>query len=409
MFSFYLTSLGVIPLFVSRAFVPLFATALVARYGAEWGPIADSVGIVLLAGLPEWTLNDATLGVLGVMAAIEIILAKVPEARQMMVFSDSELKGIAAFLTCFLMVGGDPLDLVRHALDEGISTDFNWGNSIAYTWSFALGWIAWLGAVSRGRIYGFLQEMDEDDSLGLQSLLSWAEDGLGFFGVVFVITLPVIAAGVAGGTLLGLYLLRRYIEAQEEKKKVPCSECGTPNAPCGLQCSQCATPLLEPLRVGVMGIVKEELVVDPAVHRFELLSRKRCSNCGDRLKQKNLEQKCASCDVPAFENSKALDQYLLLLRARLPKTMAISFACSFVPVIGLIPGIVYYRVSLLSSLRAYIPRSTGMLTRWGVGLFNLVLICMQPIPILGALTLPTMCFTNFMVYRGVIVRQSKKL
>ncbi len=64
---------------------------------------------------------------------------------------------------------------------------------------------------------------------------------------------------------------------------------------------------------------------------------------------------------------------------------------------------------MIGSLRGYVPRATGRLSRWLVRLVCLVLILLQPLPVVGALTLPLMCYANFAVYRAALQRQSAAL
>lgn len=71
-------------------------------------------------------------------------------------------------------------------------------------------------------------------------------------------------------------------------------------------------------------------------------------------------------------------------------------------------GVIYYRLSLTSSLRRYLSRSTGFLNRWVVRFLNLFLLCLQPIPIFGAVTLPLMCLTNYAVNQSALRRQSSR-
>ena len=93
----------------------------------------------------------------------------------------------------------------------------------------------------------------------------------------------------------------------------------------------------------------------------------------------------------------------------MPRTLITCLGLSFIPVLGLIPGIIYYKVNLLSSLRCYIPRATGCLTRWVTRLFTLLLICLQPVPILGMFTLPLMALTSYLLYRSALRREGSKL
>ena len=78
------------------------------------------------------------------------------------------------------------------------------------------------------------------------------------------------------------------------------------------------------------------------------------------------------------------------------------------PLLGLIPGIVYYRLSLLGGLRRYLPTGASIVTRWTVRLLNLVLIALQWIPFVGAAMLPLLCITNFALYRRALRRAGKR-
>lgn len=410
MLTYYFTSLGLIPYFTSRAFIPLFATAAIGRFGPGFAPLADVLGVRLLASIPAWATSDGALLVLGLLALAEAGAAKVPEVREMLTLTDSQLKAVAALLVCFAMVRGNPADLVDHIQQVGLTTDFAAGgaagHSLAYIWSFVIGSIVWLGAAARNAIYSFLIDLDPDDDLGVQGMLSWLEDGIGFFGVLFAVIFPILALVLVALTLTGLWGVKRLIEKREQRAKVPCPDCATPNAPCGPRCPSCQRLRQQVAAVGILGIVKSTPAPALPLHRLDLLARKRCAFCGDRLTDRRLDQGCSSCQTAAFESSEAVERYLQHLRASLPKTLAVLTCLSFIPLFGLVPGVVYYRLSLISSLRGYVPRSTGFLARWAVRLLNIALIALQPIPLLGTLTLPLMCLTNFQVYQALLRRQA---
>lgn len=403
--SYYLTSLGVIPIFAFRAFVPLFATALVARFGMEWAPLAGLAGIELLSGLPDWASDDTTLLVLGGMSALEVLLTKVPETRDLITYTETQRKAIAAFLVCFLMVQGDPRELLDHLRKEGLSTDYAWGQSFAYSWSFAIGSCVWLASTLRRSVHRLLMELDEDDAIGLQRLISWMEDGIGFAGVLVVLVFPLLSLLLAGMALLGLWSVRRYLEAREEQQKAPCGSCGTRNHLSAIRCSGCGVSLPQPHRVGILGVARLGVVADIDAHRLALVANKRCPSCAERLKEKRLDQRCPACGAAPFPDEAARGAYLAGLRARLPRTLAICLGLGAIPLLGLVPGILYYRLSLIASLRYYIPRTVGMLTRWLVRILNLFLLALQPVPLLGAVTLPLMCAMNFAVYGAAFARQ----
>ncbi len=407
--SFYLITLGVVPLFAFRAFGPLLATALVARFGAEWAPLADIAGIGLLSGLPPWMTDDTTLLILAAMTGLELLLTKVPETRELIRYTDTQLKAIAAFLVCFYLVEGDPRELLEHIRQEGLSTGYAAGQSFAYTWSFGIGSLVWFTATLRRGVYALFDAIDEEDSLGLQRLLSWMEDGIGFLGVIAVVLFPVLGVVLAGSALLGLVAVRRILEARERRQMAPCANCQTPNHLSAVHCSQCRDSLPQPNPVGLFGVAKVGRVEDFDDHRLRLVANKRCPSCASRLVEKRIQQRCPECDTAAFENSSTLEAYLTRLEARLPKTMLICLGLSSVPLIGLIPGILYYRVSLISSLRYYVPGAMGLGVRWFLRMLTLLLLLLQVVPILGAFTLPLMCWLNFRVFSRAVRRQAHLL
>jgi hypothetical protein len=407
--SFYLTSLGVIPLFAFRAFVPLLATALVARFGKDLAPFAEVAGIQLLSGLPDWATDDTTLLILAGMAGLELLLNKVPETRELIRYSETQLKAIAAFLVCFYLVEGDPRELWEHIRHEGLSTGYAMGQSFAYSWSFGVGSMVWFVATLRRSVYGLLDAIDEEDSLGLQRLLSWMEDAIGFLGVIAVVFFPVLGVLLAGLALLLLLAVRRALEARERKQMAACASCETPNHLSGIQCSACRAVLPQPHPVGVLGVAKVGRVEDLDQHRLRLIANKRCPSCASRLAEKRVQQCCPKCDTAVFADSAALETYLTRLEGRLPKTLAVCLGLSSIPLVGLIPGILYYRVTLTSSLRYYVPGAMGVGVRWSVRMLNLLLLLLQVVPVLGAVMLPLMCWLNFRFFAAAVRRQAHLL
>ncbi|MDY7092443.1 MAG: hypothetical protein SX243_05640 [Acidobacteriota bacterium] len=402
--AYFITTLGLIPYFTSRAFIPLFATALTARFGPDMGFLAqDVMGIQLLEAVPAWTTSNTVLWILGGFTVLEILLNKNPDLRELLSLTDSQLKGLAALSLCLVLASAEPSQLAAPLAQAGLLGDL----SFAHFWALSAGATVWFLATLRNAIYGFLMEMDEDDDLGLQKLLSWMEDGIGFVGVLFVVILPMAALAVTGVTVLGLYLLRKYLEHREEKQKVPCPTCASPNSPCGIHCAQCNQPRTEVRQVGWMGTVRQAVATDLEAHRFQLRAQKRCHHCGERLRGRQLDLQCQLCHSPCFAHRGELEAYVQCLQGTLPRALLILLVLGAIPLVGLIPGILYYRLSLISSLRRYLPRSTRFFSRWLVRGINLVLICLQPVPFFGAFTLPLLCLSNFWIYRHFLLREGQ--
>ena len=51
--------------------------------------------------------------------------------------------------------------------------------------------------------------------------------------------------------------------------------------------------------------------------------------------------------------------------------------------LGVIPGVIYYRLAIVAPFRRYIPPGRGFLLRWGVRLAVVVLVAFQWVPVAG--------------------------
>lgn len=410
--AFFVSTLALVPYFTSRAFIPLFATALVARFGAEWQWAAKLLQVELLESAPGWALSDQMLLALGGLAAAEFLATKSTAVRDLFLEFEAEAKALLVVAVVVVLaaaeVSGTSTAGPRVATAGLAGVDLG-AFSPSYLWAAVVGGATWaLGSIRRS-IYLFLMEIDEDDDLGVQGLLAWLEDAIGFVGVLFALILPVLALVAAALAFVGLAFVRWLIRRREDERKVPCPTCGQPVPLCALRCASCEAPFPQPRDVGLLGMIRQRPMVSPEHQVFRLRATKRCRSCGERLPNRDLDQSCTHCGLPAFDSTADLDAYLARLRASLPRTLLVLSLLGLVPVIGLVPGLVYYRLTLIASLRAYLPRSSRFVGRWGVRILNLILILLQPIPILGAFTLPAMALSNFVLYRRLVRRRAASL
>jgi hypothetical protein len=126
------------------------------------------------------------------------------------------------------------------------------------------------------------------------------------------------------------------------------------------------------------------------------------------LKQRAVRQACPTCHTVTFASMAEFHAYLRALQARLPQTLLICLGLSAIPVIGVIPGVVYYRLTLVSGLRGYVPPLRGCLARVMIRVVNWGLILLQPIPVLGALIVPLMCVSSYWIYRSSLNGRAEK-
>ena len=62
----------------------------------------------------------------------------------------------------------------------------------------------------------------------------------------------------------------------------------------------------------------------------------------------------------------------------------------------------------MTGLRGYIPPVSGCFARIWVRFVHWGLILLQPIPVIGALMLPLMCFSTWFVYRHALNGSARK-
>ncbi len=392
-----LFAVGTIPYFTSRVFAPVFWLAMWARLQedgylqyltTDWWVFQWRFSL----DYPEWFVDPGMIFTFFVLAVIEAAAEKSPDAAHFMTVFDSEVKSFGSFIFNNAVTVSSTFALAASY------TVVQAGFSFSLVWAAIIGGGVWVFAKIRGSLVGFFLDSDEDDDLGLRKLLSWAEDGWTGMGTLLLVILPLLALTVAGLTLLVLFLVQRHLKAREEKQKVPCAKCGNPNYAASVNCFSCGEATASPVKLGFFGQPTRAPVTDVDRHRMNLLSRRRCFVCAARLPQKSIRQACRACGAEVFPSAEWVDSYLKHLKSKLPHTLLVCLGLSLVPLLGLIPGIVYYRVGLISNMRRYIPRGTGCLLRWVVRIVNMALLSLQWVPLLGAVTLPLMCLVNYSIY-----------
>jgi hypothetical protein len=393
-----LFGLGTPTLFGSRAFVPAFLSALLLRYGHHVPVLANSSFLQQTGGgEPVWFTHSLTITILGILAVLEVAASKSPEAQAALEDVDKYLKTGLAVLTFLGVLSATDQGFVKEHLQRAGLFD----TVIAVV----IGVLTFQFAALRSLFYGMLANGDEDDDLGVRWLLSWFEDIWATVGMFILIIYPVVMVLLLGLAISALKLLHAHVAAREEKTKTPCARCGVPNYPCAMACVSCHAATAAPCAVGVFGQSRPGHPADPAPHPFRLAEKKRCPVCATRLREREVLQTCPGCGHRTFADRAFADGYAARVSARLPVVLAVSALLSLIPVLGLIPGILYYRFTLVGPFRRYLPLSRQFLLKWGLRLFFFVLIAVQWVPAVGGITVPAMALTSFLVYRGAFIRR----
>ena len=398
------SSIGLIPFLSSRAIIPVFASALLARFAPSLVPFASQAGIEYIQGLPPWMTSNTALVILGMGALCEMAANKSRTVRELGVFTDPWVKSAVAFLLAVHLVRGDLIDLLNRVQQQGLSEHLS-QDALHYLWSCGIAGGVWFTASMRSANLMSLQELDPDDNLKVQGALSWFEDFFSFGGIFLVVIAPVLAMLAAFAAMVGLFLFKKALIRRERRKMVPCSQCSEPRHLCATRCHACDHAHESVHQVGFMGMIRKTPATDLAQHQFDMTAAKRCFACGDRYGDNQLVQTCQKCGRPPFRDEQEAQIYLRRVSQRLGKTLLVCAGFGLIPIVGLIPGISYYRVNLIAAMRAYLPQTSGCLTRWAARLAILVLIAFQGLGA-GVVTVPLMCLIQFGIHHAVFQRNS---
>ena len=387
---------GLVGFFSSRVFLPAFMTAYVLRFGPqlEW---IQNLGLLQHfpadPDSPTWFTSNASLLILGLLAGLEVAATKIPEARQLLQEFDQYGKSAMAMLTYYGAVSVADATFVQETLNQQ-------AGFLDLVPTFAVGAGSYYLAQTRNQVVGLLTEGDEDDDIGVQRLLSWGEDVWSAIGPLFLILFPLFMIGLIALVFGLMWLLRKRAEAKEEQSKVACGQCSEKVYTCAMACPSCGAKLDAPSDIGFFGQSKASNAADLQTHPFHLVEKKRCPVCATRFAQRSVHQKCVACQHDLFQDEAFAQTYQTRIAKRLPLVLGVCFVLSLIPVLGLIPGVIYYRLALVAPFRRYIPLSRSFLLKWAIRLFFIVLIAFQWVPGAGGFVVPIMALVNYVAYSG---------
>ena len=391
--------LGISGLFASRAFLPAFISAFMLRYGDSF-PFLKNIDFIERAGggEPTWFTNGYVITALGVLSALEIVATKIPEAEEALESVNKYLKTGMVAATYFGF-----LSTADKSYIEGNLLVLQAG-FLSNVWGLLSATSTYIFASVRSAILAVLFEADEDDSLGLRRLISWAEDGWAVIGFFWLIIYPLVVLSILGIILGIAYLLKKYFEYREKRSKIECGECGATNYPCATECHSCHAPVASPVKVGLFGQSKSTPAGDLAKHKLRLTEKKRCPACATRLEKREPRQSCETCGHELFNDPVFANDYLATIRNRLPLILLISLGLSFIPFLGLVIGVIIYRIHLVAPFRRYIPLHRSFFIKWMIRLLFFVLIAVQLVPGIGGVAVPIMALISYLAYRRSFVK-----
>lgn len=383
---YLLATLVATPFFATRGFLASFTLAVLARFGPHLPLLRSSATIEVLAGAPSWFTHDLTLLGLGALAALELAAARSATARELFDGVDGFLKAGLQTGVALALVPRDAASLLPHTSAvpwEGL-------------WALALGGGVLVLAQLRQAALRFVRDVDADDSLGLLWLWAWWEDAWVAGGLLFAALAPLAALVLFLVTTGALVLAGRYGQRHGTPARVDCATCGHLLHPCAPSCSACGAARAAQA-ISVLGTPAAR----PAGpdHPMALLARHRCPTCAERVSA----GACPSCrrGVPSPAEAEALVRYL---DRRLPRALGIAFACGLVPVLGIVPAVLFGRLSVTGGLLVWTPLGQRVAVRWLARGATVALVLLQPIPVLGAFAVPAIVLVRYALARRAFAR-----
>lgn len=388
----FLTSLGFSPSISTRPSVALLALSLAVNFSYITGPLwLAGWGVsVLLAGIValEWYGGRN-------MALLEMIEDFMPY-----------IKSILAVLVSVALLNSDAGAFLGTLAGESSAAAAEpwWQTAFQWIWSLIVGAVTWLISAYRRAFFFFFNQFDEDDDLGLLSLYTIIEYLFTAGSIFLVILVPIGAIFFFVLVGLGLRWLRKYLEEQEAQKMVACTNgCGTRIFGSALSCPTCSHPNPQVMRVGLLGQTTDKPATNHETQQWGLIAQKRCPRCATQFKGRNMNQTCVACQQTVLDSPTAINAYVAHFEKKLIPALIVSFVAGFIPILGVAVSVVFSRLTVVSPLRRYVSASKGCLGRWGLQIVNLILVLLQPIPVIGWITLPLMTYLNFTVYKRLML------
>lgn len=360
------------------------------RFGPHL-PMLKWLGLNVPA-MPPWFTRDWALGLLGLLSGLEFAAQRSQTAKSVLAEFDHYAKPIMAALVSVGLLDSSTANPSRQLIEHA---------SIASSMPSLLSAAgAYWGASRRNALLRVLHDSDPDDSLHIQRLLSWAEDLWAGGGVILLLLYPFIMAIAAVGVLGGLQWLQSRARKREDNGRKTCPSCAALMYCSAVVCPKCATPNDSIHTLTWLGSTSRERTLDPADHPLLLAAKRRCPRCATRLTARTPDQACTACGHRPFADPHFANAYDTRVLARLPLVLLATVLLGAIPIVGLLPAVLLYRIQLVSPFRQYVPWSSNLLLRWSLRILFFFLVLAQLLPAVGAISVPIMAAANWLVYRG---------
>jgi ribosomal protein L32 len=378
-------ALGMIPLFASRTFLPAFLAGIFLTYPNVFPGMEGAVPV------PDGTMLTRTwmLVVLGVLSLLEILADKNRDIQSMMNNAVTYLKPLSYMLVSLGLIDNSSMQILHEVQWAGF--DPMW---ILFT--FGMLAVHWLASLRRDFIE-FLEDIDEDDNLFIGKIISWLEDSMVLFGFVLLIWSGILMVVIYAGLIALFVHIRKRQEKKLEQQKVECNQCGEKNVPFAVKCFKCGSPQAQVHSIGIFGQKKDSLITHIEKHQINLISHRKCPNCGNKLKSQKVFQSCDHCETQLFD-SPSLKTFTKSIDKKFYKIVGLSFLLGFIPIVGFIISAVLANIYLFSPYRKFIPKGSSFFTKLFIKFLTLLFFIFGVV--FGFIAAPAYCIMRYYIWKG---------
>jgi hypothetical protein len=349
---YLLLSLGFVPLFASRVFLPAFLFLLFINF-PDWFPFISFDASMHQEGFlsSKWLVF-----LVGTLALIEIIADKTPEFQEFIIGVEKVIKP-----AMYVLVNLQILDISTVKILDSIQySSFHLSFSSVIALSGGIGVLvlhSW-----RSQLLNYLVELDSDDSLGIRKLISYLEDSFAFFSFFILLISAFFGVVLLGIFSMVVFLMKSRFDKSFAIQTKNCEVCGVQIHKAAVKCYSCHHSQVSVNTINVVGRVLKKHVIDYPKHKFHLLSLGKCPVCTTKLPRRLYHQNCSKCNN-SVDRELSREEYLSIISKRNYKILFLSFIIGFVPFLGFIVSIIIFNLYILSPLKRYLPKSTNWLNK----------------------------------------------
>ena len=374
-----------------RMFTPFFLYMLLIRYGGQVEWLAAGVAN-LQAMTPAWMNNNLVFVFLGLLAALEIAANWNTTLREFLTGTkfDECAKVVFAALISFGFLNVHEKASLQEV--QNIMPDVQ----MAAALPLALVGAACCGALTaflvqlRSVVVDFVNQIDPDNDLHLQTLFVGAEESMALFILIMAILMPILAFIITLLIIALGKLTQLTMRRVEESTNHLCPTCGKSISSLAENCPECGAAQTEVYSVGIFGLPGKKLIdlnnaTQLREHRLKLLLMHRCSHCATRLHNSS----CDKCHTALWNDGMA-KEILRVLDRRAIVIGVIGLFLNAIPLIGFPCFVITFNALVMSRLRAFLNRLSGcmgkMLFTFLRVLFMLIIMLLSSIiPFVGLL------------------------